>query len=109
MRNLKKGLSASEETGQRGPGIITDFIDVTRVDGGSKAQRTADTFPSVGYRMGSSPSLGSQPLDTLLRSSSLSSSDVDGLGYSWQGLKLILTHLILNKFYLGTMSLLIRF
>jgi hypothetical protein len=32
----------------------------------------------------------------------LSSSDTDGLGYSLQGLKLILTHLILNEFYLGS-------
>jgi hypothetical protein len=79
MRKLKKGLSASEETSQRGLRIIADFIDVTRVDGGNKAQRTADTFPSVGYRMGSSPALGSQPLDTLLRSSSLSSSDTEML------------------------------
>jgi hypothetical protein len=39
----------------------------------------------------------------------LSSSDTDGLGYSLQGLKLSLTHLILNEFYLGIMSLLIRF
>ena len=63
------------------------------MDGGNKVQRTTDTFPPISYRVGSSGANLGHAVEIFVN---LSSSDTGGLGYSQQGLKLILTHLILT-------------
>jgi hypothetical protein len=79
------------------------------MDWGNKVQKTADTFPSVGCRTGSSPSLETNLKHAVEIIFILRSLDTDGLGHSQQDLKLTITRLILNEFYLVIMSLLIQF